>query len=606
MPCGKQSNCGERGAIGCVRCLDYRSIIGFEANFEPSSSEKLCISTSCNRIFQKPTVVSNGSGCNTISTTIQISVECKLFITGNLGEILCGVMVMKKLRGSSRILVLLFYFICFWSRAIGLCPIRCECNDEILRVTCDNANLDVVPITLNPELRELRLSNNHIKGIRTAFSVYRNLEILDVSHNQLPTLDKGNFVDLKNLKILLVNSNMISVLQNDTFKGLNTLQLLHLNENYLQEILPKVFIQLESLELLDLSQNRIHSIDPEAFFGLKNLKTLLLRDNKLTIIPSTPFQYVLKLYKLDLGLNPFESIPENSFPNLNQLSELSMDGCGIKVIHDGALKWLSSLHILRIHDNELYDIPKKALYDVTHLEELHVGQNKFETLKARAFQRLKFLHTIEINGCPNLSEIEKGAFSDNTNLKVITINHNRELKHIQIGAFDNLPNIQRVSFRGNAFENLQYGLLPWDELQFLDVRDNPLVCNCSLLWLWKLLVTKNFSSIEGQADTTQVICVNPPGLKDRVLANLPHDDLDCYSLEGRRQVIIIAVSVSALAALIFVVLGIKYRDKLAGLLKTKWGRGRKEPQYQKTSAEEESTILQAAQQSLKMTPVTEL
>lgn len=529
-----------------------------------------------------------------------------LLISGNLGEFLGGVVIMQKLRGSPRILVLLFYFMCLWSQSTGLCPIRCECNDEILRVICDSANLDVVPITLNPELRELRLSQNHIKGIRTAFSVYRNLDYLDVSHNQLPTLDKGNFVDLKHLKVLLVNSNMISVLLNDTFKGLNALQVLHLNENYLQEIPAKVFVQLESLELLDLCQNRIALIDQEAFFGLKNLNTLLLRDNKLTSIPSTPFQYISKLFKLDLGLNPFESIPENSFPSLNQLSELSLDGCGIKVIQDGAFKWLSSLLILRIHDNDLWDIPKKALYDVTHLEELHVGQNKFTSLKARSFQRLKFLRTIEINGCPNLKEIEKGAFADNTNLKTIIINHNRELKHIQIGAFDNLPNIQHVSFRGDAFENLQYSLLPWDELQFLDVRDNPLVCNCSLLWLWKLLVTKNFSSIEGQADTTQVICVNPQGLKDRVLANLPHDDLDCYSMEGRRQVIIIAVSVSALVALIFITLGIKYRDKLAGLLKTKWGRGRKEPQYQKTSAEEESTILQAAQQSLKMTPVTEL
>ncbi|CAL1261669.1 unnamed protein product [Larinioides sclopetarius] len=513
---------------------------------------------------------------------------------------------MQKLRGSPRIIVLLFYFMCLWSRVAGICPARCECNDEILRVICDSANLDVVPITLNPELRELRLSNNLIKAIRTSFSVYRNLEFLDVSHNQLSTLDKGNFEDLKKLKVLLVNSNMISVLQNDTFISLNALKVLHLNENYLQTLPAKVFVQLESLELLDLCQNSISNIDQEAFFGLKSLKTLLLRDNKLTNIPSTPFQYISKLFKLDLGLNSFENIPENSFSALNDLEELSLDGCGIKAIQYGAFKWLNSLLILRIHDNDLWEIPTKALFDVIRLEELHIGQNKFHSLKAKSFQRLKFLRTIEINGCPNLNEIEKGAFADNTNLKTIIINHNKELRHIQDGAFDNLPNIQHVSFRGNSFETLQYGLLSWDELQFLDVRDNPLVCNCSLLWLWKLLVTKNFSSVEGQTDTTQVICVNPPGLKDRVLGNLPHDDLDCYSMESRRQLIIGVVVASAVFSGIIIMLGFRYRDKLAGLLKTKWGRGRKEPQYQKTSAEEESTILQAGQQSLKMTPVTEL
>ncbi|GFS61726.1 slit 1 protein [Trichonephila inaurata madagascariensis] len=523
-----------------------------------------------------------------------------------LGGFLGGAVIVQNLKGSLRIIVLFFYFICLWNQAVGLCPARCECNDEILRVLCDSANLDVVPITLNPELRELRLSNNHIKAIRTSFSVYRNLEFLDVSHNQLPILDKDNFVDLKELKVLLVNSNMISLLQNDTFRGLLSLKVLHLNENYLQALPAKCFVQLENLELLDLCQNSISSIDQEAFFGLKNLKTLLLRDNKLTHIPSTPFQYISKLFKLDLGLNSFENIPENSFSALNDLEELSLDGCGVKVIMYGAFKWLNSLLILRIHDNELWEVPTKALFDVIRLEELHIGQNKFQSLKAKSFQRLKFLRTIEINGCPNLSEIEKGAFSDNSNLKTIVINHNKELKHIQDGAFDNLPNVQHASFRGNSFETLQYGLLPWDELQFLDVRDNPFVCNCSLVWLWKLLMTKNFSSFEGQADTTQVICVNPPGLKDRALGNLPHDDLDCYSLESRRQLIIGLVSGGALFLAVIILLGFRYREKLAGVLKTKWGRGRKEPQYQKTSAEEESTILQAGQQSLKMTPVTEL
>lgn len=513
---------------------------------------------------------------------------------------------MQKLRGSPRIIVLLFYFMCLWSRVGGLCPIRCECNDESLRVVCNAANLDVVPITLNPELRELHLGNNHIKGIRASFSVYRNLEFLDVSHNQFVTLDTGNFVVLKHLKVLLVNRNMISTLQNDTFKGLNALKILHLNENFLDELPTRVFVHLENLELLDLSQNRIASIDEEAFYGLKNLKTLLLRDNKLTNIPSSSFRHISKLIKLDLGLNAFKDIPENSFSDLNGLQELSLDGCVIRAIQHGALKWLNSLLVLRIHDNELREVPTKALFDVIRLEELHIGQNKFQELKAKSFQRLKFLHTIEVNGCPVLEHIEKGTFADNTNLKRVVINHNKVLKHIQDGAFDNLPNVQHVSFRGNAFETLQYSLLPWDELQTLDVRDNPLVCNCSLLWLWKLLVTKNFSSVEGQSDITQVGCASPPGLKDRILSNLPADDLDCYSLDARRQIIIGIVVAAAVASAAIVMLGFRYRDKVAGVLKTKWGRGRKEPHYQKTSAEEESTILQAAQQSLKMTPVTEL
>ncbi|KAF8784864.1 hypothetical protein HNY73_010478 [Argiope bruennichi] len=113
-----------------------------------------------------------------------------------------------------------------------------------------------------------------------------------------------------------------------------------------------------------------------------------------------------------------------------------------------------------------------------------------------------------------------------------------------------------------------------------------------------------------------LLCVKPcteeiwrgkeKGLGFCMVLGIAHDDLDCYSLESRRQMIIGLVTGSAVFSGIIIMLGVRYRDKLAGLLKTKWGSGRKEPQYQKTSAEEESTILQAGQQSLKMTPVTEL
>ncbi|XP_054708291.1 slit homolog 3 protein-like [Uloborus diversus] len=515
--------------------------------------------------------------------------------------------MMQKLRGSPKIIVLLFYYLCLWVRVTGLCPVRCECNDkDDLRVICDSANLDVVPITLNPGLRELRLSNNHIKGVRSSFSVYLNLEFLDMSRNQLSTLDKDNFRSIQHLKTLLLNHNMISDLQNDTFTGLHALEKLNLCSNLLQEIKAKVFVYLENLEELELSQNQIVNIEAEAFFGLKNLKTLVLRNNNLTFIPSLSFQYIPKLLKLDLGLNLFEEVPENSFSSLNNLQELLLDGCGIRIIYPGAFKWLNSLLILQVQNNELNQVPTRALFDVIRLEEIHIGQNNFFHLKARAFQRLQFLHTVVIDKCPKLEMIEKDTFLDNTNLKTVIIRHNKVLNVIQEGAFNNLPNIESINLRANAFETFQHSLFPWDELQNLDVRDNPFVCNCSLLWLWKLLVTKNFTSSDDQNDVTKVLCANPPHKKDQILTDLQETDLDCYSMGTRRQIIIGIVVVGAVTSAAIVMLGFRYRDKVAGVLKTRWSRGRKEPQYQKTSAEEENTILQAAQQSLKLTPVTEL
>ena len=38
-------------------------------------------------------------------------------------------------------------------RANAFCPVGCFCDDETLQVTCDEANLEVIPITLNPSVQ---------------------------------------------------------------------------------------------------------------------------------------------------------------------------------------------------------------------------------------------------------------------------------------------------------------------------------------------------------------------------------------------------------------------------------------------------------------------
>ena len=38
-------------------------------------------------------------------------------------------------------------------RANAFCPVGCFSDDETLQVTCDEANLEVIPITLNPSVQ---------------------------------------------------------------------------------------------------------------------------------------------------------------------------------------------------------------------------------------------------------------------------------------------------------------------------------------------------------------------------------------------------------------------------------------------------------------------
>ncbi|KAH9369514.1 uncharacterized protein LOC144170675 [Haemaphysalis longicornis] len=505
------------------------------------------------------------------------------------------------------LLSLLFLVCCTCSGARAMCPSRCLCDDENLRVVCDSAYLDVVPITLNPNLRELSLVSNHIKSGVSSFSVYANLRYLDVSNNQLVSLGKENFHSHKHLVVLVLARNMISQLDNTTFSGLDELQTLLLNENYIDNIPAGVFAPLRKLEKLDLSQNRLVRITEQAFQGLSRLKTLLLRDNKFVTIPSQAFVPLTSVLNLDLGLNMFSNIPEEAFVDLKQLEELSLDGCGVKTVQSGAFRQLSALRQLKLHDNELEEVPTATFQDIPRLEGLNLGQNKFPRLRSKAFQYLKYLRTLEVSGSAALRCVDKGAFTENADLETIRMTHNVNFRCIELGAFDGLAGLKRLILRGNGFTTLQESLLEWDTLQELDLRDNPLVCNCSVLWLWQMCSVRNATYSPLTPETSPVRCGGgPAGLKDKLLRDLVSSDLGCYDAVLRRQIIIGVVAAAAIVFALIVALGFRFRERVAGVLKNKWGSGTKEPQYHKTHGEDDNSMCQVAHQPLKLIPVTEL
>lgn len=510
------------------------------------------------------------------------------------------------------ILVISIYLASWWPRAIGLCPFRCQCNEDTLTVWCDSASLDVVPITLNPGLKELHLSNNRIKSIMAAFTVYQNLEYLDMAHNQLVKLGKNNFFEQSKLKILNLNRNMISSLKNNTFVGLESLKELRLDENILLDLQPNVFHPLSSLEVLDLSQNRISSISPAAFSGLRSLKKLLLRDNKLTQIPTDAFLKILSLQSLDVGLNSFQVIPENAFYPLRLLKSLSLDGCGVQSIQLGAFKGLESLRSLYLQDNEIDTVPIEALVEIPQLQELHLGQNRLKRLKPFAFQGLPSLRTLTVNGGKELEAIENGAFSENIQLERIIISHNRKLSHIDPETFQELGRLRFVSLRGNEFVTFREEMLSWEQLDAFDIRDNPVVCNCSLVWLWNLLRTKNFTgatgTVEAFGDVSRVMCASPPHMSGRALADATLDDLDCYE-DTRRQILTGTVAAAGIIIALTVMLGLWHRHKIATKLEKKWKQDEQTTSpYQRPGSPEERfpPVSHMVRPSAKVSPITEL
>ena len=192
-------------------------------------------------------------------------------------------------------LVLLWVVSCLCACAQAVCPSGCACDDENLLVNCVDANLDFVPITLNPLVQKLLLKNNRIRSVESGFAFYHELNFIDLSHNHLLKISQGSFSTQTKLNELHLNNNKITSLSNLTFggsgsasgnRGLPSLIHLNLRVNLLENIESGIFIFTRNLKELDLGENSLREINSSAFQGLEKLKILRLDRNELRRVPS--------------------------------------------------------------------------------------------------------------------------------------------------------------------------------------------------------------------------------------------------------------------------------------------------------------------------------
>ncbi|KAJ6222524.1 hypothetical protein RDWZM_001069 [Blomia tropicalis] len=399
------------------------------------------------------------------------------------------------------------------------CPPRCRCNDLKLSVYCNGTQIDLVPIMLNPLLKELYLGNSRVKNVQ-AISVYQELRYLDLSHNGLSTNGIGSrsFMMQKKLRVLLLNGNNVSVLTNQSFHGLNTLQLLNLRQNQLRELHSRIFMGLNRLESLDLSYNQLTFINNEAFFGLLNLKQLNLQTNKLKQVPSSAFFHLQSLTKLNLGTNLISgTLNDLTFAPLNWLQELRLDSNHINHVTAKAFQ-LSNLNYLDLQSNKLNTVPTESFQHLSNLQILILSRNHFIHIGSNAFAGLVQLRGLVISNTP-LNHINIDAFRSNPQLEKLILEHNRQLGRLDSST---LPNsIRYLSLRSNRLSTFELPSINLDQMEYIDLQDNPLVCNCTIAWFANYLQQTN------QTIREQVKCYRPSQHYNRPLISLSRDELSC-------------------------------------------------------------------------------
>ena len=233
-------------------------------------------------------------------------------------------------------------------------------------------------------------------------------------------------------------------------------------------------------------------------------------------MPSEALTSLPHLAELYLSGNLLKALPNSAFSHFLNLATLELSSSLISTVHIDAFKGLSStLKKLKLADNDLKEIPADAFYGLPKLHVLDIGRNPFQFILGGAFSYLKKLKKIDLSGCGNLVQIEKGAFAQCIDLEHIVISQNRRLAEIERNTFDAVPSIKTANFEDNRLPFLPEALLPWDLLKKLELSGNPWSCGECAMMLFLSSVNARNSELLANNDGK---CASSNEVKEIVLA----------------------------------------------------------------------------------------
>ncbi len=224
-------------------------------------------------------------------------------------------------------------------------------------------------------VRSLHLSNHGLEQIPAVISEMKNLEVLDLSFNQIACIDSSLDHNTK-LRELNLSHN----------PGFNTLLL---SEHFQKEV---------PLEKLNLSYCSIYALG-NAFCHLKSLRELNLEHNGLRAFPQE--LSAVKLLTLDLSDNNLQPVYHafSDFWSLRQLDISNNDSLNLNSVLQN-LAFKDSLHTLRFspltvtksmaHSLEQTGIENLVFTD-TEIRELHGLLSRNKTLRSVSFENCELV-----------------------------------------------------------------------------------------------------------------------------------------------------------------------------------------------------------------------
>ncbi|XP_039861963.1 chondroadherin-like protein [Simochromis diagramma] len=282
-------------------------------------------------------------------------------------------------------------------------------------------------------------------------------------------------------QLLDLHDNHFHYLPANSFPGSSQLVSLHLQSCKIHEIEGGALQGMKNLLYLYLSDNDLMSLDPKAFAGVPKLTYIHLERNKLAQFPGSALSLLPSLVVLHLEQNAISKLETSGLLSSlgSKLTELYLGNNNLTYIAKGALD-SDSLCTLHLDSNQLTEVPTHALLETPNLQELNLSGNSVHWVGPNAFQPL--------------SKSLKRLYMDHMGMEKIS-------KDALLGLASEL---RTLTVRGNQLEEFP-DLSPLTSLETVDLQDNPLRCDCSLLPLRRWM--------ENVSLELTATCGHPPELR---------------------------------------------------------------------------------------------
>ena len=371
------------------------------------------------------------------------------------------------------------------------CPLR-PCwvrEDGVVSVDCPLAGCSQIPTDLSlPGLQVLYLQENEITSIPAL--PYPHLKKLDLSDNNISTIDDDAFKDLANLTMLYLSDNFITEIKEVHFRNLVNLRFLYLQQNHISVLGRNVFFPaLTMVERIDLSTNHMTEISEGTFSQLVSLKFLHLERNNITTITRGHFVQMSQLEQLVLNQNSLQSLAPFTFRDLVNLQNLDLSYNQLRTLPNNTFQtdWPeihpSKLQVLNLNNNLLDTIEPEAFKGLNSLQALHMAYNPLKEFPEAPFP--PSLEKISLHHMKELHVIPAGAIANLPNLRRIELYGNPKLSVVSSGSFQGpFRGLKLVDLSRNNLRTMPQTVLEnWKAVASVDLSGNPWHCDCKIGWM---------------------------------------------------------------------------------------------------------------------------